>query len=218
MKFKNIYLLAFIWIVLSFPLAQAQDNRTVQTQVADALALLPAKNNAEAERLFRDMIKLNDEGLGMVCSRVVPNGKEEGVAPRYAVSLLTHHAGNKAEKSRIEKIYLAALEEADDTEVKAYFIDNLKLVGSNASVNALAGKITDKELTNQAISALVSIGTSEARTALQSGLEKTQDPNAQARLIQALGELKHLPALQSVSRFASGDNAIIKKHALWALA
>ncbi|MEX2235432.1 MAG: DUF1080 domain-containing protein [Cyclobacteriaceae bacterium] len=218
MKFKNVYLLAFILTALSFPLAQAQDNRTAQTQVADVLALLPAKNNIEAERLFRELIKLSDEGLGMVCGRVVPNGKEDGVAPRYAVSLLTHHAGNKSEKARIEKIYLAALEKASDTEVKAYFIDNLKLVGSNASVNALAGKIADEGLANQAISALVSIGTTETRGALQGALEKAQNPNAQARLIQALGELKHQPALQSVSRFASSDNNMLKKHALWALA
>jgi hypothetical protein len=66
---------------------------------------------------------------------VQPNGKAEGVASRYAVSLLTHYATTKEEKARIEKIYLSALSKANDSEVKAYFVSNLKLIGSNESMS-----------------------------------------------------------------------------------
>ncbi|HET9485916.1 MAG TPA: DUF1080 domain-containing protein [Chryseosolibacter sp.] len=218
MKFKNISLTALIWMVLLSLVAQAQDNRTQQTQVADVLALLPAKDNKEADRLFRDLIALSDEGLGMVTDRVVPNGNEEGVAPRYAVSLLTHHVSSKQEKARIENAYLKALNKATDTEVKAYFIDNLKVVGSNASVNPLAALIANEGLTQQAISALVSIGTAEAGQALANALKSNTSAHAEARLIQALGELKHQPALEAVTRFASSENVLSKKHALWSLA
>lgn len=218
MKLKNISLLVLVWLLLVSPLAQGQDNRTTQTRVADVLALFPAKDHTQAERLYRDLLSLDDAGLSSVTARVLPNGKEEGVAPRFAVSLLTHHAGSKAERARIEKAYLAALEKATDTEVKAYFMDNLKVIGSNASVKPLSEKIAEKGLTHQAVSALVSIGTNEARTALQTALVKSQDPDAQARLIQALGELKHQPALEAISKHTSSGNALVQKQALWSMA
>lgn len=218
MKLNRITILALIWVVLTSPVINAQDNRTIKTQVADVLALLPAGDDQQATRLFRDLMNLDDEGLIMVTDRVLPNGKEEGIAPRYAVSLLTHHAATKEEKAHIEKIYLAALGKANETEVKAYFIDNLKLIGSNTSVKPLAEQIEDKELANQAISALVSIGTSEARQALLNALDNNTNSHAQARLIQALGELKHQPALQTITKFASSNNIGLKKHALWSIA
>ena len=218
MKLNRITILALIWVMLVSPVLNAQDNRTIKTQVADILALLPAGDNQQATRLFRDLMNLDDEGLMMVTDRVLPNGKQEGIAPRYAVSLLTHHAATKEEKARIEKIYLTALSKANETEVKAYFIDNLKLIGSNTSVKPLAEEVADKELADQAISALVSMGTTEARQALLNALGNNENSHAQARLIQALGELKHQPALQAITKFASSNNIGLKKHALWSIA
>jgi HEAT repeat protein len=218
MKHNNVPIVALICIALSLSFAQAQDNRTTQTSVADALALLPAKNSAEADRLFRQLMKLNDDGLAMIADRVLPNGKEEGVPPRFAIALLTHHAATKDEKARIEKMLLSALDKANETEVNAYFIDNLKVIGTNASVDELAERIAEEGLSHQAISALVSIGTPDARNAIQAALGKTQNPAIQARLIQAVGELKYQAALPSVIKFASSDDAILKKHALWSIA
>ena len=218
MKLKYIPLLLLLWLVVLIPVANAQDARTQQTRVADVLALFPAKDNSEADRLFRDLMNLNEEGLRMVTERVLPNGKEEGVAPRYAVSLLTHHAATIQEKARIENAFLKALESSSNSEVKAYFIDNLKVIGSNASVKTLEQRISDKDLAQQAISALVSIATPDASTALLSALEQNSSAHAQARLIQALGELKHLPAVPVVTKFAVNDDVVIRKHALWTLA
>lgn len=204
--------------IISGPAALAQDNRTQQTKVADVLALMPAKDKTDADRLFKDLLNLNDEGLQLLTSRVLPNGQQEGVAARYAVSLLTHHAGNKQEKARIESAYLKALADSRDTEVQAYFIDNLKVIGSTNSVRMLTEKINDQGLMHQAISALVSIGSPEARNALLSTLEKNTNSEATSRLIQALGELKHAPAVPVISKYASSDDITTKKHALWSLA
>ncbi len=216
MKFKNSFIiLLLVSLALS---AVGQDNRTTQTRVADVLALFPAKTSVDADRLFRDLIGMNDEGLALIASRVLPNGKEEGVSARYAVSLLTHHAATTGEKARIERTYLDALNRSDNTEVKAYFIDNLKVIGSNASVAPLTSRINEDGLTQQAISALVSIGTSEARSALQSSLTGSHPQAATARLIQALGELKHLPSVSTITPYASGSDVVVRQHALWSLA
>ena len=200
------------------PASYAQDNRTAQTKVADVLALFPSETSEEADRLFRDLMGLDDNGLAMITARVVPNGKEEGVAPRFAVSLLTHHASSKEERTRIENAFLKALENADDAEVKRYFIDNLKIIGSNASVKSLAAKINEPDLAQQAISALESIGTGEAGEALYAGLQSNADAAAQARLIQALGQLKYKDAAGTITKHATSPNDVIRKHALWSLA
>ncbi|MDQ2656579.1 MAG: DUF1080 domain-containing protein [Bacteroidota bacterium] len=216
MKYKHIPLILFLTALLFS--SHAQDRRTIQTKVADVLTLFPAKTSADADRLYKDLASLSDEGLDMVMNHVLPNGKEEGIPAHYAVSLLTHHAGTREEKSRIEKAYLRGLKNSGDTEVKAYFIDNLKVVGTNASVNALSENINTDGLTQQAIQALVSIGTPEARTALQSALEKNTSAGAAARLIQSLGELKHQPALELIAKHTTSNDVVTRKHALWSLA
>lgn len=218
MKLRSIYLIFLFCLAAATPASFGQESRTAETKVADVLALLPAETSEDADRLFKDLMSLDDEGLAILLSRVAPNGKEEGVAPRFAVSLLTHHASSKQHKEKIENAYLKALANAADPEVKAYFIDNLKVIGSNSSVEALAPLIGVKDLMQQAISGLVSIGTPEASAALLSALDKTSDTETQARLINALGERKHRPALQTIARHASSGNETVRKHALWSLA
>src|SRR5690349_19880023 len=207
MKLKYTSLLFLLCILLQ--VGHAQDNRTTETKVADVLALFPANLKADADRLYADLMNLNDEGLSLVTRRVLPNGKEEGVPARYAVSLLTHHAGTKQEKARIEKAYLKALDNSTDTEVKAYFIDNLKLVGSNASIKALAARINEEGLSQQAISALVSIHTPEAGAALQTALNSNVNAKGLTRLIEAMGELKRQQALQAVTGYATHSDPVV---------
>jgi len=210
------YITLFVLILATF-LTQAQDQRLVKTKVADVLALLPAADNQQAARLYKELLDLGDEGLMMVADGVLPNGKPEGIASRYAVSLLTHYSSSKEEKGRIEKVYLNALNKSNDVEVKAYFISNLKLVGSGESVGALASYIGNKDLFDPAVSALVSIGTPETRQALLDALA-SQPVATQVKLIKALGRFKYQPALESITRFATGDNPQLKKPALWSIA
>jgi len=195
----------------------AQDQRLMTTKVADALALLPTNDNQQAARVFKDIIQFGDEGLKTVTDGVQPNGMEQGVPFRYAVSLLTHYATTKEEKAKIERAYLAALKKATNTEVKAYFMDNLKLVGSNESVSVLNEYIDDQDSYDPAISALVSIGTEDAAKALLNALPN-QQAATQVRLIKGLGELTYHPAITPITAFATSENNSLKKQALWSLA
>ena len=213
-KITRIFFLIFFLVPLFL---LAQDQRLVKTKVADALALLPATDNQQAARIFQDLINLGDEGLQLVTDGVQPNGVAEGIPSRYAVSLLTHHASTKEQKVKIERAYLEALKKTTNTEVKSYFMDNLKLVGSNESVAVLSAYIGDKEIYDPAISTLVRIGSEDASKALMNSLPN-QPASTQVRLIKALGELKYLPALATITPFASSDNTLLKKQALWTIA
>lgn len=215
MKSIRIYFLLFL-LTLCFQVV-AQDQRLLKTKVADVLALLPANNHEQSERLFKELMNLGDEGMVMVMDGVAPNGNAAGVSSRYAVSLLTHHVTSPEDKAKIEGAYLIALSKATDNEVKAYFITNLKLVGSNESVKALTSYIKDKELFDFAISALVSINTPDAKQALFNNLNGS-DPDVQIKLTKALGRFKYQPALEAITKNASSENKALKKASLWSLA
>ena len=214
----NRYLRIHILLLLLVPfLLAAQDNRSAKTKVADLLALLPATDSQQANRLFQELIGFGDEGLMILTDGVVPNGMIAGTPFRYGVSLLTRYATTEAQKQQIERAYLAALGKADDAEVKAYFMDNLKLVGSNVSVKTLAAYAGDKGLSDKAISTLVSIGTQDACQGLTTALDN-EDSEIQARVIKGLGTLRYLPALPLITKYASSDNTLLKRHALWSIA
>ncbi len=217
MKIKNISRIILLLLILAPLFLSAQDLRLTKTKVADALALLPATDNQQAARIFQDLINLGDEGLQGVTEGVQPNGIAEGIPSRYAVSLLTHYATTKEQKAKIERAYLAALKKSTNTEVKASFMDNLKVIGSNESVAVLAEYISDKESYDPAISTLVRIGSEDAGKALLNALPN-QPASTQVRLIKALGELNYQPALASITAFASSENALLKKQALWTIA
>jgi HEAT repeat protein len=212
---KTLYILVLL-SVLCFH-AVAQDQRLLKTKVADVLALLPATDNEQGKRLFRELLTLGDEGMVMIMNGVVPNGNAEGTSSRYAVSLLTHYVTSAEDKTKIENAYLVALSKASDPEVKAYFISNLKLVGSNESVKALANYIGDKDLFDPAVSALVSINTPDAKQVLLTNLD-TQSPDIQVKLTKALGRFRYEPAIVSLRKNGSSNNLLLKKASLWSLA
>jgi HEAT repeat protein len=217
MKLTKIIYGAFFFLLFMPSVLEAQDKRTTKTKVADVLALLPATDNPQAERLYHELVGLGEDGMTLVTDQVLPNGNEEGIAARFAVSLLTHYATTKDDKEKIEQVYLTALKKAENVEVKAYFIDNLKLIGSNASVKPLTGYLGESGSFDQSVSALEIIGTTEARQALLDALSKST-PAIQEKIIKALGELKFQPAVEAITGFVASENAQLKKKSLWALA
>jgi hypothetical protein len=217
MRLYKITPLFFLLLIFVPLFLSAQDQRLVKTKVADVLALLPTTDNQQATRIFKEVIGLGDEGLQLVTDGVQPNGIKAGIPFRYAVSLLTHYSTSKEDKAKIERAYLAALKKSTNAEVKAYFMDNLKLVGSNESVAVLKNYIGDKDSYDPAISALVAIGTEDAKKVIMDALPNEPVP-AQVRLIKAIGELKYLSALASITTFTSNNNVLLKKQALWSAA
>jgi HEAT repeat protein len=181
------------------------------------LSSLPAPSPQAAAQSYTALMASGEAGLLRICEQVRPSGQSEGTAVRYAVALLTHSAKTAADKSLLEKVYLQALNKVSDTEVKAYFMSNLQLIGSSSSVKPLSTYIAHNELYAPAISALVGTGSPEAQASLLAAL-KTAKPAIQNRLIEALGELKVRSAIPAITPFTSSPDPGLQKQALWALA
>lgn len=177
---------------------------------------LPAKTAAQENLVYKALISLGEGDLSRLAAQVKPNGQESGVKPRYAISLLSHSVVDAAERRMLEQVYLGALSRATDTEVKAYFIANLRLVGTDASVDALRALLSDKDLYDPAIGALTTIGTDKARQTLLQALDA--EKKAQPRIVEALADLQYQPAAAAIQPLASSSDATLRRQALWALA
>jgi hypothetical protein len=214
---RNSRYIFFLLLLSASLVLRAQEQRTVKTHVADILAKLPANNNDEGAKIARELSALGEEGLRMVAKGVAPNGVDEGVPYRYAISLLTHYGKLGPEKAMIEKVYLEALNGSDNKEVKAYFLTNLELVGSDAAVPVIAPFLSDEELSSPAIGALETIGTKEALRTLSTALAGSPPPTQQ-RILKALALREFQPALGAISNLVSSADDGVKKQALRAIA
>lgn len=163
MRFRYLIFILFIAIT-----AFAQDTRTTSTRIADALALLPARNSETAGMAYAELMSLDEEGLAKVFDGVRPNGEVAGVPYRYAVALLATRTSGTGDRSRIEKSLIGAIARSNDAEVKQYFISYLAIVGTNQSVLVLAGFLTDTKLADAAARALETINSDLATEALRS--------------------------------------------------
>lgn len=208
--------LLYFLFAISFS-AVAQDVRTQATRIADALALLSARDATTAARAYSDFIALDDEGLSKIMDGIRPSGEANGVPYRYAVALLSSHV-SPADRSRIENAFLAALGRQTNTEVKQYFIQHLSLVGTDQSVQALSGLLSHEQLADPAIGALEAIGSDAAMSALIAALNGKPNASMQIRIMQALGNGRYKPSVSVLKSFATSPDAAVRRQALWSLA
>ncbi len=173
--------------------AYSQDNRTLETRVADILAQFPAQNAEYTNRLMAEIISLGPDGIARFCDMIIPPGTGDDVQARYALGSLARYAGapgHDQDRKIVETSLLAALDKATDNEVKAFFIRRLALCGSSAATEALEKYVNSPVLYAPAIATLTSIGTDEAAGIIARNLDgKTGDQ--QIALIKAIGQLHH---------------------------
>lgn len=212
---KRLFFLALA--TLSFSVAIAQDVRTTATRVADALALLPAKDAGTAQLAFSELMALDDDGLTKVMSGVRSGGDAAGTPYRYAVALLATHATRQEDRQRVEAALINAVSMDSQAEVRQYHIQYLGMVGTDRSVPPLVSLLNDPELADAAIGALQAIGTTDALRVLINSL--TNKPvSTQTRIVQALGQRRFSPAIAAISPLTASSDVTLKRESLWALA
>ncbi len=212
-------ILFFFLVVLSI-LAQpvlGQDNRTTATRIADALALLPAKDGATSAQAFSELMALDDAGLNSVVEGVRPSGDPLGVPNRYAVALLTQMAVNVGDRMRVENSLLSSLNKSSQVEVRLYYLYHLGRIGTDRSVPALVSLLSEPTLADAAVGSLTSIGTTAADQALRNGLANKPE-ELQVRIIKALGNRRDASSVTLLIPLAKSSSVSLKREALWSLA
>ncbi|WP_026810426.1 DUF1080 domain-containing protein [Arenibacter latericius] len=218
---NNLYkIIGVLLLFISTQVVNAQDNRTLDTKVADILAQLPAEDLGHSDRLMQEIIGLGEEGILKFTDMLIPLGTGNDTKARYAVNSLAIYNGGvqpTIQNGVVENAILKALDKASDKEVKTFLIDRLIFTGTDASVSALSTYLQNDELYKPALAALTSIGSTNAANVILEAA-KTADGEKLADFTYTLGELKHVPAEGVIKASLASSSLIVQEQALMALA
>jgi len=147
----------------------AQDNRTLDTKVADILMQLPTEDLGHSDRLMQEIIGLGEDGILKFTEKLVPLGTGDDTKARYAIQSVAIYSGgqqSKIQNSHVESALLKALESSSNKEVNTFLIDRLIYVGTDVSVPVLSKYLSNSDLFKPALAALTAIGTTDAAMAI----------------------------------------------------
>lgn len=198
----------------------AQDNRTLETKVADILAQFPTNDTKHCDRLMNELYHLGNAGFIEVTKLITPTGVGDDTQARFAINSYARYCsdfGRNDEKLLGEKAMLDAFNKTSNKGVKAFYVHQLKLIGGNASITALASSINDDRLCEPISQLFVTIGTPEAEKVFIENLSGASKKN-KVTFIQALGALKVKSAAKDIAKVSSSSDKKLRKASLLALA
>ncbi len=156
MKKQNLFIIAVLYLLLSFS-ATAQDNRTVDTKVADLLVQMPTNNMQLKDKLMTEMESFGEEGLQKVCSEIVKPGTGDDTKSRFAIESYSRHLSLSGDEQLVlqwESICLKNVELNSDSDVKSFFMQQLDYIGGEKIIAELTKYLTDEKLSAPAIKAM----------------------------------------------------------------
>ncbi len=148
---------------LSIGTALAQDarNRVASTIVADGLAQLPAKNLNVLEQVMSEIAGTGTEGINMLVQYLNDSEEGKGAAFEYAIDGLTNYvsvAGREKQRAAICEGLKKGLTTAKTNARKAFYVQQLGKIASEAEVPFLETLLSDSYLKEYALAALTPFG------------------------------------------------------------
>ncbi|MEJ7736919.1 MAG: DUF1080 domain-containing protein [Chitinophagaceae bacterium] len=215
---KLSLLLAFNLLLIStFQVNAQKDNRTISTRIADVLAQLPAKNEADLKTAMKEMEGLGEAGLIQLPQQMEPGGKADNSKLEYAIMGYTAYVsakGREALKLLAESAWCKSVSTLKDKKHVSFLLSMLEIIGTDQSVGCITPYLNDGALSFKATVTLASIGTSKAGEALTNALSSSNAPkNA---VLQALGNMHFAGGLKEISGFVSSSDMKTKEAALYA--
>ena len=153
---KKISVVLLTLLLISVPV-NAQDNRTLDTKVADLLVQIPADNEQDLNEQMELMLQLGESGQQKILDLVIPPGTGDDINARMTVESLSRYVsqpGKQQEKSSWENIILKSIELESDPFVLSFLMAQLYYIGSEASVEVLSKYISDPQLHDPVIRVL----------------------------------------------------------------
>jgi HEAT repeat protein len=218
MKIQRL-IISFSLLLISLS-AYPQDNRTIETKVADLLARLPANDPQFTEKLMVDMLSLGETGLRQICDQVLPAGTADDSRPRFAVESLSRFLTSKKmenEKPIWEKVCISYATSATDMGIKDFFMKQLQLFGGSRSAEAMKPFLMSKEICYPALGVISAVGGKTAENILAESLKNSELPCA-AAVMNSLSLMNSQLPVNEYITWASTEDINIKASALNALA
>ncbi len=216
-KYFSLVLLA-LWL-FSVP-NRAQDNRTLDTKVADLLARIPAENEQDLLKQMEQMLQLEEAGQQKILDLVIPPGTGDDTQARMAVESLSRHVsqpGMELQKSNWESLILKEIGKRSDPQVLSFLMAQLYYIGSEASVQVLTPYLGDPQLHDPAIRVLRDAVPGKAADIFARELENSTDRITIA-LVNAIKETGNREHAAAVAQLAGSDSPELQRSVLACLA
>lgn len=188
--------------------------------VGDIVAKMPAKSPAEGTPLAAAIVKLGPTGLKELCGMITPPQNTGDAKARFAlhgVALYVKRPGAETERAMVERALLDALASAGDADVKAFFIAQIQLAGSDTAAGPLGKLLGNERLCEPATRALLQIGTAGSVTQLRSALPGAKGSNL-LTIVRALGKARDKASTRAILPYAAAEDAGLRHTAWFALA
>jgi len=221
---KIIFLLFLAFSIAGTGLAQTDSQRTVKTKVIDAMAKLPAQNEATLNTVMEELFQLTQtspEAVETLATMMNQTPAADHSKEVYAINGLSYYSMapvRTAGRAAVAKAYLNALTKVADSEVKKFFIRQLQIVGKEEAVAPLAALLKEEAYCASAARALATIASesasSTARGALVDALQSAPDKKS---VIQAIGDAGIKEAESALLKLNPGSDADLNKVKLYAL-
>ncbi|MCF6357162.1 MAG: HEAT repeat domain-containing protein, partial [Draconibacterium sp.] len=218
---KNTFQIIAILMLTVFSISSfAQDNRTLDTKVADVLAQMPTKTLAHRDKAMIELINIGPEGFRKLAAELTPPGVGDDTAVRFAINSLARYAsqfGKEEARAFAEDNILIALKAAKDTEVKTFLLNQLNMVGSEKCIAEVSAYLTETELCEPATQTLLALRIKKVAKNIMAALPSVEGKN-RATLVRALGTLKCQHAVDKITPFVNSGKPCMQKTVLAALA
>lgn len=185
---------------------------------ADLLNKFPVQSSAERDAACAELVRLGAPAVQEICAALLPSGDD--AKARFALSGLVNYvmrAGAETERAMVAQALIDALNSASDKEIQAFLISELQLAGKDEAVAPLKAFLADDRLFEPAIRALQANPSPAAITALAEALPGSVGA-PHLSLVKALGDLRCGSALPVLLADAAGEDATLRRAALYALA
>ena len=216
--FQSILILMLGLFVLTSGFAQ--DQRTLETKVADVLTRMPAYDADQSDRLMENMISLGKEGLSQFAAMIIPPGTGDDTRARFALGSLASYVGREGQEEAnllLTEVFNEVLSSNTDKEIKAFFLYHLAFFGGPECGETVSALIGDDRLNEPVINVLVSMKDHAGQYGLKKALPELSGKN-KMRAVIALGEYKAPCAVGDVTALAGGSDENMQQAVLFTLA
>ncbi|MCD4711015.1 MAG: hypothetical protein K8R52_09220, partial [Bacteroidales bacterium] len=218
-QIRITFIALFALLLIAKPLT-AQDNRTLDTKVADLLVQVPANDQQKLNSQMQSMLSLEEAGLQMILDLVIPPGTGDDTKPRVAIESLSRYlsqSGLEKERTSWELLILKQIEKQEDPFVKSFFISQFNYFDSDTAIESLSRFLTDPELQDPAIRAIRDIDPEAAADLFVNQLNQCEG-RRQIALINAIRKTGNSSHASAVAGLAGTDSTELQKSVLACLA
>ncbi|MBO4611720.1 MAG: DUF1080 domain-containing protein [Bacteroidaceae bacterium] len=159
---RYIIILLALSLGLNFTVsAQDSRGRVASTIVADGLAQLPAQNLDALEQVMGEIAGTGVEGINMLVQYLNDTEEGKGATFEYAIDGLTSYVSAKGRenlRANIREGLKKGVATAKTNARKAFYVQQLAKIASEADVPFFEGLLTDNYLKEYALAALTPFG------------------------------------------------------------